>query len=122
MRENRHLDLEQRGVDVLPEILLVAVVFRVGDERAAGGEQFRTGGLDVNRGAVFETERDLVIEAGIFAAFQLSLGDCGLEGHVPQARSVLLVGLATSEIAQERLLRHALRMLTDGVVGLRPVD
>ena len=122
MRENRHFDLEQRGVDVLAEILLVAVVFWVGDERAAGGEQFRTGGLDVNRGAVFETERDLVVEAGVFAAFQLGLGDRGLEGHVPQARRVLLVGFAASEITQERLLRHALRMLADRVVGLQPVD
>ena len=122
MRENRHLDLEQRRVDILAEILLIAIVVRVGDQRAARGEQFRTGGFDVNRRAIFETERDLVIEAGIFAAFQLSLGDCGLEGHVPQARSVLLIGLAAGEIAQEGFLGDALRMLADRVVGLRPID
>ena len=63
-----------------------------------------------------------MIEAGIFAAFQLSLGDRGLEGHVPQARSVLLIGLAAGDIAQERFLGDALRMLADRVVGLRPVD
>ncbi len=32
------------------------------------------------------------------------------------------VDLAAREVAQERLLRHALRVLADGVVGLRPVD
>ena len=122
VRQNRHLHTEQRGVDVLAEILLVTVVIRVRNQRAAGRQQFRTGGFDIDRGAIFETESYLVVEARIFARFQLGLGHCGLEGHVPQARSVLLVGLATGQIAQERLLGHALRMLTDGVVGLRPVD
>ena len=114
--------MEQRGVDVLAEILLVTVVIRVRNQRAAGRQQFRTGGFDIDRGAIFETEGYLVVEARIFARFQLGLGHCGLEGYVPQARSVLLVGFATGQIAQERLLGHALRMLTDGVVGLRPVD
>ena len=122
MRQNRHLHVEQRGVDVLAEILLVTLVVRVRDQRAAGGQQFRTGGLDVDRGAVFETERHLVVEARIFARFQFGLGHCGLERHVPQTRSVLLIRFATGQVAQERLLGHALRMLADGVVGLRPVD
>ena len=38
MCENRHLDFEQRGVDILAEILLIALVVRVGDQRAARGE------------------------------------------------------------------------------------
>ena len=122
MRQNRHLHMEQRGVDVLAEILLVTLVVRMRDQRAAGGQQFRTGGLDVDRGAVFETERHLVVEARIFARFQFGLGHCGLERHVPQTRSVLLIRFATGQVAQERLLGHALRMLADGVVGLRPVD
>ena len=81
---------------------------RVRDQRAAGGQQFRTGGLDVDRGAVFETERHLVVEARIFARFELSLGHSGLERHVPQTGGVLLICLAASQVAQERLLRHAL--------------
>ncbi len=122
VRQNRHLHVEQRGVDVLAEVLLVTLVIRVRDQRAAGGQQFRTGGLDVDRGAVLETEGDLVVEARVLAGFKLGLGHCGLEGHVPQARSVLLVGLAAGQIAQERLLGHALRVRADGVVGLGPVD
>ena len=122
VRENRHLDLEQRGVHGLAEILLVTLVVRVRDQRGAGREQLGTGGLDVDRRAVLETEGDLVVEAGVFAAFQLGLGHGGLERHVPQAGRVLLIRLAAREVAQERLLRHALRVLADGVVGLRPVD
>ena len=122
MRQNRHLHMEQRGVDVLAEILLVTLVVRMRDQRAAGGQQFRTGGLDVDRGAVFETEGQLVVEARVFARFQFGLRHCGLERHVPQARGVLLIRLSASQVAQERFLGHALRMLADGVVGLRPVD
>ena len=122
MRQNRHLDLEQRGVDVLAEVLLVAFVVRVGDQRGAGRQQFGAGGLDVDRGAVLKAEGHLVVEAGVFARFELGLGHGGLEGHIPQAGGVLLVGLATGEVAQEGLLGHTLRALTDGVVGLRPVD
>ena len=122
VRQNRHLDLEQRGVDVLAEVLLVAFVVRVGDQRGAGRQQFGAGGLDVDRGAVLKAEGHLVVEAGVFARFELGLGHGGLEGHIPQAGGVLLVGLATGEVAQEGLLGHTLRVLTDGVVGLRPVD
>ena len=63
-----------------------------------------------------------MVEARIFAGFQLGLGHCGLEGHIPQARSVFLIRFAAGQIAQERFLGHALRVLADGVVGLRPVD
>ena len=35
MRQNRHLHMEQRGVDVLAEILLVTLVVRMRDQRAA---------------------------------------------------------------------------------------
>ena len=122
MRQNRHFHVEQRGVDVLAEVLLVALIVRVRDQRAAGCEQFGTGGLDVDRGAVLETERHLVVEARVFARFELSLGHSGLERHVPQTGGVLLICLAASQVAQERLLRHALRVLADGVIGLRPVD
>ena len=122
VREDRHLHLEQRGVDGLAEVLLVALVVRVGDQRGAGREQFGAGRLDVDRRAVLEAEGDLVVEAGVFARLELGLGHGGLEGHVPQAGGVLLVGLAAGEVAQEGLLGHALRVLADGVVGLRPVD
>ena len=93
VRQNRHLDLEQRGVDVLAEVLLVAFVVRVGDQRGAGRQQFGAGGLDVDRGAILKAEGHLVVEAGVFARFELGLGHGGLEGHVPQAGGVLLVGL-----------------------------
>ena len=122
MSQNRHLDLEQRGVDFLAEVLLVTFVIRVGDQRGASGQQLGAGGLDVDWGAVLKAESHLVVEARVFAGLKLGLSHCGLEGHVPQAGGVLLVGLATSEVAQEGLLSHAPRVLADGVVGLRPVD
>ena len=114
--------MEQRGVDVLAEILLVTLVVRMCDQCAAGRQQFRTGGFDVDRSAVFETECHLVVEARVFAGFQFGLSHCGLEGHVPQARSIFLVRFTAGQIAQECLLRHALRVFADGVVGLRPVN
>ena len=120
--QNRHLDLEQRGVDFLAEVLLVTLVIRVGDQRGASGQQLRAGGLDVDWGAVLKAESHLVVEARVFAGLKLGLSHCGLEGHVPQAGGVLLVGLAAGKVAQEGLLSHAPRVLTDGVVGLRPVD
>ena len=122
VRQNRHLHVEQRGVDILAEILLVTLIVRMRDQCAAGRQQFRTGGFDVDRSAVFETEGHLVVEARVLAGFQFGLGHCGLEGHVPQTRSIFLVRFAAGEIAQECLLSHALRVLADGVVGLRPVD
>ena len=120
--EDRNLDMEQRRVDVLAEIRLVTLVVRMRDQCAAGRQQFRTGGFDVDRSAIFETEGHLVVEARVFAGFQFGLSHCGLEGHIPQARSVFLVRFAAGQIAQECLLGHALRVLADGVVGLRPVD
>ena len=120
--QNRHLDLEQRGVDFLAEVLLVTFVIRVGDQRGASGQQLGAGGLDVDRGAVLKAESHLVVEARVFAGLKLGLSHCGLEGHVPQAGGVLLVGLAAGKVAQEGLLSHAPRVLADGVVGLRPVD
>ena len=122
VRQDRHLDLEQRRIHVLAEIRLVALVLRVGDQRGAGRQQLGAGGLDVDRGAVLEAERHLMVETRVLARFELGLGHGGLERHVPQARRLLLVGLAALQVAQERLLRHAPRMLADGVVGLRPVD
>ena len=122
VRQNRHLHVEQRGVDILAEILLVTLIVRMRDQCAAGRQQFRTGGFDVDRSAVFETEGHLVVEARVFAGFQFGLSHCGLEGHIPQTRSIFLVRFAAGEIAQECLLGHALRVLADGVVGLRPVD
>ena len=121
MRQHRHLDLEQRRVDFLSEIFLVAFVLGVGNQRGAGGEQFGAGRLDVDRRAISEAEGDTVVEAGVFAAFQLGLRHGGLEGHIPQARRVLLVDLAARQIAQERLLRHAPRMLADRMVSLAPI-
>ena len=120
--QNRHLDLEQRGVDFLAEVLLVTFVIRVGDQRGASGQQLGAGGLDVDWGAVLKAESHFVVEARVFAGLKLGLSHCGLEGHVPQAGGILLVGLAAGKVAQEGLLSHAPRVLADGVVGLRPVD
>ena len=63
-----------------------------------------------------------MIEARVFAALKLSLSNRGLEGHVPQARSLSLVGLAALEIAQERSLGNLAGTSADGLVVLSPVN
>ena len=63
-----------------------------------------------------------MVEARVFARFELGLGHGGLERDVPQARGILLVGLTAFQIAQECLLGHALRVLANGVIGLFPID
>ena len=63
-----------------------------------------------------------MVEARVFAALKLSLSNCGLEGHVPQARSFSLVGLAALEITQESSLGDLAGTSTDGLVVLSPVN
>ena len=83
----------------------------------------RTGcsGLGSARG-VGDVEGEAVVEARVFAALKLSLGNRGLESHVPQARSLSLIGLAALEIAQERSLGNLAGASTDGLVVLSPVN
>ena len=121
--EHGNLHVEQRRGDHLAEIRLVPLVIRVRDERHAGRQQLGTGGLDVDRLAgLLEAERNAMVEARVFARFELGLGHGGLERDVPQARGILLVGLTAFQIAQECLLGHALRVLANGVIGLFPID
>ncbi len=63
-----------------------------------------------------------MVGAGVLTRLQLGLGDGGLEGDVPQGGRLLEVGLAAGEVAEERPLRHGLRLLADRRVGLLPVD
>ena len=122
MGQDGNLHLEEGGVDLLPEVLLVTLVVRMGDQSPAGCQEFRPGGLDVDGGAVLEAEGNPVVEAVILTRLELGLGHGGLEGHVPESGGLLLVGLAPGKVSQEGLLGHPAGMLADGVVGLRPVD
>ena len=81
----------------------------MGDDRHATGQQLGPSRVDQQVAAVVgAVEGDLVVGAGHVAVFQLGLGDGGAEVDVPQRRSVLLVGLATRQVAQERRLAGAL--------------
>ena len=63
-----------------------------------------------------------MVEARVFAALKLGLSNRSLEGHVPQARSLGLVGLAALEIAQECSLSNLAGTCTNGLVVLSPVN
>ena len=74
-------------------------------------------------GAVGAVEGDPVEVAGVVAGLQLGLRDRGLEGDVPQARRLGLVGLAAGQVAQEGpLRRRSIEVGADRRVLLRPVD
>ena len=63
-----------------------------------------------------------MVEARVFAALKLGLSNRGLEGDVPQTRSLSLVGLAALEITQECCLGDLAGTSTDGLVVLSPVN
>ena len=81
----------------------VPLVVGMGDEGHAARDELGAGGLDVHR-PVGAVEGDPVVVAGVVAGLELGLGDGGLEGDVPEAGGLGLVGLAAPDVAQERLL------------------
>ena len=135
--QDRHLDAVHGGCDRRAEQRLVALVVRVGDQGDAGGQQLGTRRLDAHVHAVLDgragggslrgglgvgdVEGQAVVEARVLAALQLSLGDRRLEGDVPQARGLGLVGLAARQVAQERGLGDLARTRADCLVVLLPV-
>ena len=115
-----HLDAEERRAHRGAEHRLVALVVGVGDEGDTARDELGPGRLDVHR-AGRAVERDPVVVAGVVAGLELGLGDGRLEGDVPQPRRLGLVGLAASEVAQERLLRGRAGVVVDRAVGDGPV-
>ena len=109
VRDDRHLDAEDRRTHGLAEQVLVALVVGVGDQRDARRHQLRAGGLDEHRRAVGGVERDPVEGTRPLPILQLGLGDRGLVGHVPERRRLGHVRLAARQVAQERLLRGGAR-------------
>ena len=138
MGKNGDLNTENGGGNRGAKQRLVALVVGVSDQGHARGEKFGTSRLNadintvLNRRAgrsglgsargVGDVEGEAVVEARVFAALKLGLSNCGLEGHVPQARSLSLVGLAALEIAQECSLSNLAGTCTDGLVVLSPVN
>ena len=119
--QDRDLHPEEGRCDRGAEQRLVALVVRVCDERADGGQQLGTCGLDVDRIAPRAVERDAVVGARVLACLQLGLRHRRVEGDVPQRGRVAQVGLAPRVVAQERLLRHGLGVRRDGGVERGPV-
>jgi hypothetical protein len=118
---DRDLDVEQRRADGAAEQRLVALVVGVGDQRDAGGDQLRPGGLDEDV-AVGAVEGDAVVGAGPLPVLQLGLGHRGVEVDVPEGGRLGGVGLAPGQVAQERPLRGGPGAVVDGGVGEGPVD
>ena len=105
VRQHRDLDAEQRRADGGAEQRLVALVIGMRDEGDAGRQHFRTSRLNVNGlTVVCALKAHAVVSAFLFTVFEFSLCDSSLESHIPERRGFGLVGLATSEIAQERAL------------------
>ena len=138
MGKNRDLNTENGGGNCGAKQRLVALVVGVSNQSHARGKKFgtsrlnadintvlnrRTGcsGLGSARG-VGDVEGEAVVEARVFAALKLSLSNRSLEGNVPQARRLSLVGLATFKIAQERSLGNLTGTCTNGLVVLGPVN
>ena len=117
-----HRRLEQRGGDGLAEQRLVALVVGVGHHGHASGQQLGAGGVDGQVAAIGQVEGEAVVGARTLPILQLSLGHCGAEGHIPQAGSLALVGLAPGQVAEEGPLGGPPAALVDGGVGERPVD
>ncbi len=122
VRQDGHLDVEERGSHRGPEQPLVALVVRVRDQRDAGRQQLGPGGLDVDLVAAGVVEGHPVVGTRVVARLELGLGHGGLEGHVPQPRRLGLVGLAAREVAQEGLLGGGAGVVVDGAVLHVPVE
>ncbi len=122
VRDDRDRDAEHRRGDRRTEELLVALVVRVRDQRHGAGDQLGSRRLDVHRRPVGTAVGDPVVVAGVVARLELGLGHRGLEGDVPERRRILQVGLAASQVAQERALADGPGPLADGGVRRVPVD
>jgi hypothetical protein len=124
VREDGHLDVEDRRADRRAEQRLVALVIRMRDERDACGQQFGPGRLDehLRRRVGRRGEADAVVRAGALAVLELGLRDGGAIRDVPQRRGLRLVRLAAGKVAQEPELADALGVGVDRLVRLRPVD
>ena len=122
MSQHGHLDTEGRRSDRRPEQRLVALVVGVGDQRTTGGQQFGTSGLDQHLAAVGTMEVQRVVEAVVLPRLELGLGDRGLEGDIPQRRSVRQIGLTARVVVQECPLGDRLCLVRDRAVQRVPVD
>ena len=121
--EDRHFDAEHRRAHRRAEQRLVAIVVGMRDSAThAASSSGRVVSMSRSLAAVGAVERERVIRAGPLFVFEFGLRDRGAEGDVPEARRFGLVRLAAGEVAQERALRHALAVVVDGGVAVRPVD
>ena len=119
--QHRHLDPVQRSGDGGAEEVLIALVVGVSDEGAASGQQLGPGGFDEDVLTVGTVEAEAVVSTGVVASLELSLGDGGGEGDVPQSGGVRQVRLATGVVAEEGQLGDPLRLWRDRRVELVPV-
>ena len=136
--KNRDLNTENGGGNCGAKQRLVALVVGVSNQGHARGKKLGTSrfNADINtvlnwrtgcsslssaRG-VGDVEGEAVVEARVFAALKLGLSNRGLEGDIPQTRSLSLVGLAALEITQECCLGDLAGTSTDGLVVLSPVN
>ena len=120
-----HLDFlaVERNLHGGAEVRLEALVVGVRHERDAGGEQFGTRGVDLDRTrSVGLRECDLVVRPRPILVDDLGLGHSSAEVDVPQGRRFLGVRLAACDVAQEGALADAAAALVDRGVLQRPVD
>ena len=123
VREHGEMRAEERGDGLASfEQRAVALVARVRDQRHAGGDQLRPGGLDLDRlAAAGSREQDAVGRARGRAVLELGLRHRGAEVDVPERRRLYRVDQVLAEEVDERALRRALGALADRRVGHRPV-
>ena len=121
VRQDRDPNAEERGRHLLTEQRPIALVLGMGNQRHARSDQFRPRGFDRDH-LVFVVKGHPVICGRGLAIFDLGLRHRGLKIHIPQSRSLDLIGQPLGEHAGKGTLRDALCDLADRGVGQRPVD
>ena len=122
VRQDGHLDAEQRGGHRRAEQRAVALVVRVGHQGDAGRQQLGTGRVDLHPPAVRAGEGEPVVGGRLLALFQLGLGHRGPEVDIPQRGSLAGVRLAAADVPEEGPLGHAPAVVVNRGVGQPPVD
>ena len=120
--KHRYLNTEQGSGDGSSEQVLVALVIGVRHQGDTRGEKFGASRFDLHRAAVWFLEAHPVVGGRLLFVLEFGLSDRGAEGDVPEGGCLSLVGLPALDVAQESALGGALGVITNGAVGLSPVD
>ena len=122
VRQQRHVEAEQRHADALANELRVTGIGGMHEDGDAGRQQFRASRGDGQDIAVFQAERQRDELALALKIVQLGLRDGGAALGAPDRRRFLAIGQPLFVEVDEGELRRAPRKVVDGAIGIIPVD